>query len=259
MLKYQLLGSTDFGTNNIRGVGQHALINSVIKCGYKCAPRGIPTYETLGVTYNYPLGEVETREGGNPAIGIVEGVGLISSAKWEDVLKALCLVAPKTVEQGMFAGTMSDYAGRLAGFPFNINNYLDLTSRQAIGIISRHGEIGKDLPCTTSVQLRERDGRLHINVAMRSQDLFIGLPSDVLMWTLLGLYVCAVRSLMPGHLIFQVSAPHVYEKHAKRIDETIKTWKYEWGPLPLISRDELGNQLKEAKGKNWMPAGLTRS
>ena len=258
MLNYQLLGDKDSGANNMWGVGQRQLMNSVVKHGYKCAPRNKLTYEMLGLTYSCPLGEVEVREGGNPAIGVIEGVGLISSAEWDVVLEALKVVVPQAIEKGMFDGTMSDYAGRLAGFPFNIDNYLDLTGRQAVGIISRHGETGKNLPCTTSVQFRRRYKRLYVNVAMRSQDLFRGLPADILMWTLLGLYVCAVHNLLPGYLIFQVSAPHVYERHLERINEPTKIWKYEWGSMPLISRDELKNQLKNVTGKNWMPAGLSR-
>ena len=255
MLAYEL--HTDSVSWPSYGKGWLSLLRTIVDEGYVCNPRSLPTREVLALTYSLPLGRVEIREKGNPAIGVVEGVGIISGAPWYTVLSALTSVAPQTVASGMFSGSMSDYAGRLRGFPtYNLGGNRSLIDRQAIGILSRNEEYGTHLPCTTSVQFRERDGFLHVNVHMRSQDLFLGLPADTMMWTLVGLYVARQWGLMPGKLIFQVSAAHIYYKHVERVDEVVDEWEYMWQALILPTQLTLLESLPEAKGRSWKPSGL---
>ena len=254
MLKYNLQSDQSRVGS---GAGWKGLLASVSELGYDASPRKLPTKEVLSLTYSLPLGRLEMRDSGNPAIGIVEGVGVISGAPWHMVKAALARVAPKTVAAGMFDGSMSDYAGRLDGFPTSYTFGADvLADRQFIGILAKNKEQGIDLPCTTSVQLRSRSGALHVNVSMRSQDLFLGLPADTMMWTIVGLYMAKQWGLEPGRLTFQVSAAHIYNKHLSRIEEPISEWRYFWHQIRSL--ESLLESLQTASRKDWFPLGLSR-
>ena len=246
----------------VQGTGYSSLLKSVAAEGYKWWPRGLATREVQSLIYTLPLGSVEERVDGNPAIGIVEGIGVLANVPWLEVFNALKKVAPKTVTNGMFEGAMSDYAGRLRGFPFDLTRTNTPERlpihRQAVGMIARHGEYAKSLPCTLAVQLIERYDTLDLHVFMRSQDLFLGLPADTMLWTVVGTYYAAYTGLKLGKLIFHVSAAHIYEKHIGRIDTPVFTREYHWG-VPIVMPSNLQMQLYVAKGKNWIPTGLVRT
>jgi thymidylate synthase len=53
---------------------------------------------------------------------------------------------------------------------------------------------------------------------MRSVDLCLGLPSDIILYATLLLLVAKETGYLPGNLIFMMGDTHVYENH-------IETWK----------------------------------
>ena len=238
------------------GNGYASLLKAVDDLGYRCSPRGLPTVEAMSVSYRLPLGIVERREAGNPAIGVVEGTGIAAGAPWDEVLGALTAVAPKTVANGMFGGSMSDYAGRMNGKPLVYFKRKELEGRQAVGVIAKHGQTGQDAPCTLAVQFRKRSALLDVDVFMRSQDLFLGLPTDTTMWTVVGTYLAKCHKIAPGLLTFHVSAAHIYQKHLGRIEEPTVVEKYTWWAVPTPWK--LRSDLDFADDRLWMPAGIMR-
>ena len=43
----------------------------------------------------------------------------------------------------------------------------------------------KEVPCTTTMQFFQRDGRLHMAATLRSNDAYKGVPHDVFCFTML--------------------------------------------------------------------------
>jgi thymidylate synthase len=75
-----------------------------------------------------------------------------------------------------------------------------------------------DYPCTTSLQWLVRDGQLHMQVHMRSNDFWLGLPYDAFMFTQLQLTIASVLGLEPGAYRHSAASLHIYEKHFDKAD-----------------------------------------
>lgn len=66
----------------------------------------------------------------------------------------------------------------------------DHSSRQAVISLWRPSpHPSKNIPCTLSIQFLIRDGMLHAYVAMRSSDVWLGLPYDIFCFTCMAAYV----------------------------------------------------------------------
>jgi thymidylate synthase len=70
-----------------------------------------------------------------------------------------------------------------------------------------------DYPCTTSLQWFIRNGRLHMQTHMRSNDFWLGVPYDVFMFTQLQLTIAKILGIEPGTYRHSAASLHVYEKH----------------------------------------------
>jgi len=68
-------------------------------------------------------------------------------------------------------------------------------------------------PCFVSFQCFVEAGKLSMNVSMRSSDIVIGLPSDVLFHALLLRLLAAEAGLTAGDLTFQLGDTHIYTNH----------------------------------------------
>ena len=78
----------------------------------------------------------------------------------------------------------------------------------------------KDIPCTTSVQLLLRDGRLDMIVTMRSNDVWLGMPYDIFWWcTLLKILSCELECAM-GEYHHRAGSMHLYERNREAAQQT---------------------------------------
>lgn len=68
-----------------------------------------------------------------------------------------------------------------------------------------------DVPCTTTLQFHRRGSVLHMSVAMRSNDAYLGLPHDVFCFTMLQELVAAELKLDLGEYIHMVGSMHLYD------------------------------------------------
>jgi len=78
-----------------------------------------------------------------------------------------------------------------------------------------------DVPCTLSWQFVSRNGRLHMIVTMRSEDIWLGLPYDVFAFTTIQQAIAGELGLDVGAYYHQVGSMHLYAKHADAAHETV--------------------------------------
>lgn len=71
----------------------------------------------------------------------------------------------------------------------------------------------KDTPCTVAWHFQLRYGMLQLTVFMRSNDLWLGLPYDVLSFTTVQRMVAAILGCDVGTYFHVVSNLHVYDEH----------------------------------------------
>ena len=80
----------------------------------------------------------------------------------------------------------------------------------------------KDVPCNNWLSFRVgNDGRLHLNVATRSNDIIWGWSGiNTFEWSVLLAVVCALTGLAQGTIRYNITSLHLYERHfakARRI------------------------------------------
>lgn len=82
-------------------------------------------------------------------------------------------------------------------------------------------EPGKDIPCNNWLHFLPREGRLHLNVTTRSNDLMWGWSGiNAFEWTVLLHVVAGMTGFKVGTINFNISSLHLYERHwakARRI------------------------------------------
>lgn len=71
----------------------------------------------------------------------------------------------------------------------------------------------KNIPCPVGFTLSRTGNRVHMSVLMRSSDVYVGLPYDVMAYTLTLDAICASIGCLPGTLHFTLAHPHVYKPH----------------------------------------------
>ncbi len=149
----------------------------------------------------------------------------------------------ESAENNMIFG---GYGPRLFSWKGNqVENVVDLLrrkpySRQAViqlfdatDIVAAH----KDVPCTCTLQLMNRQSKLHMVVNMRSNDVYWGLPHDVFCFTMLQEIMARTLSVEVGTYKHTVGSLHLYKKHdgaAKRfLKEGWQATAPAMPPMPL--------------------------
>lgn len=76
-------------------------------------------------------------------------------------------------------------------------------------------------PCHLLAQFYVRQGTLDCMVTMRSVDVCLGLPTDVVLYAVLLLLVAQTVGLKPGRLAFSMGDTHIYHKHTEQVMEQL--------------------------------------
>lgn len=102
----------------------------------------------------------------------------------------------------------------------------DPLSRRAVipmyGTESEHHDFDvRDVPCTTSVEFRIREGRVNARFVMRSQDAILGMGNDLPTFSFLQEVVARLLELPLGTLTVSVGSFHVYERHFEMLGAMI--------------------------------------
>lgn len=93
------------------------------------------------------------------------------------------------------------------------------------------GTPAKNVPCPVGYTLSITAGQLHSTMLIRSSDLFVGLPYDVMGHALLMAAVARSLGVKLGTMTFTLAHPHLYEKHFDMLTECFQTGA---GPQPVI-------------------------
>ena len=83
-------------------------------------------------------------------------------------------------------------------------------------------------PCHLLAQFNVQDGRLDLIVYMRSVDVCLGLPADIVLYATLLALIAQTASYKPGRIAFMMGDTHIYSKHSEGAMEQISR-----DPLPL--------------------------
>ncbi|NRQ56337.1 thymidylate synthase [Brevibacillus sp. HD1.4A] len=83
------------------------------------------------------------------------------------------------------------------------------------------GSDSKDIPCNTSIMLKIRQGQLDMTVINRSNDLFLGVPYNVLMFYLLQVYLSKELKCMVGFQRHFTDSLHLYQRDLKKAKDIL--------------------------------------
>lgn len=199
----------------------------ILQHGRETAPRGEKTTEILGASFTIqnPTDSLPTGTGRGvvKALAATESLQLIGG--FHDPVK-LVRAAPH------FANYLDEDGRQRAPYgprtvdqlPLIIDRLVaDPDSRQAqvvIWQVEHDNVIGlHDYPCTTSMQWMIRDGQLHMQVHMRSNDFWLGVPYDVFQFTQLQQTLASVLGIEVGAYRHSAASLHIYEKHYDKVED----------------------------------------
>lgn len=200
------------------------LVNCVDAYGRSVTSRGLATRELIGVSIEFlepagvmlPIGvgrAVNGRLAAVEALQLMSGTGDVSllyraSPNYSDVL-----VRPDHAEYGA-------YGPRLR---YQLDSLVELLrrepdTRRAVLVIWREDDLTHDgdRPCTLTLQFLIRDDALHMIVTMRSQDVWLGVPYDVFMFSQLQRSLAQQLSATVGPYVHNVGSLHLYDRDFER-------------------------------------------
>lgn len=90
-------------------------------------------------------------------------------------------------------------------------------------------------PCYTGFTFVRVGSKLNMTVQMRSSDMFLGLPYDIIVCTLLLYEVAIFNELEPDRIGFQISDGHIYDNHIEAVNTYLSR---EILPLPTLYKSE---------------------
>jgi thymidylate synthase len=80
-----------------------------------------------------------------------------------------------------------------------------------------------DVACATSLQFLIRDGKLDATVCMRSNDVILGLPYDLFLFTFLQELLAAELRIEVGEYHHFASSLHLYKKHVRLAEAILQS------------------------------------
>lgn len=198
---------------------------TILMKGTEVSPRGEKTLEILGVslTVRDPIDTlpVGTGRGVVKALAATETLQLIGG--FHDPITLVKAAPHFAAYLGPDGHQRAPYGPRLVSqIPAAIQRLKDdPDTRQAqVAVWQPQLDLASDLhdyPCTTCLQWFIRDGKLHMQVHMRSNDFWLGLPYDAFQFTQLQLAIASYLGLEPGAYRHSAASLHIYEKHFDQV------------------------------------------
>lgn len=199
--------------------GYRALVKHVIEHGERSAPRGLKTLDANMTTIELPSTRlaVPTNIGRrlNMKIGAAETIHLIAGVS--DVVQL------DSASNGRFSQFTDD--GILQGaygprvfkqVPAALTRLAhDSSTRQAVISIWQPDELEydhRDTPCTLALDFRIINDKLCMYTVMRSNDLWLGLPYDIMMFTRLQSAMAWALGVRVGEYTHTALSLHLYER-----------------------------------------------
>lgn len=209
--------------------------------GSEVTVRGMKTKELEDVTFEFSSPHFcwtyGLRKSMKHVIGVAEAMQLIGA--FSDPVR-MCEIAPNMkafLDGGIFKGAYGIRAGA------QIDKIVELLkndpeTRQAV-ITLRDPyrdlfEKSKDVPCTIAMSFRIRNGKLNMTTHMRSNDLVWGFPYDVIQFCLLQMTIAEELGIENGTYTHHADSLHIYERHAKMMQECVSKFNDEANPQPKL-------------------------
>lgn len=228
----------------------YGLVQDLLKSGKEVSPRGLLTKEFVGYTstidmrwpvVTYPMRKLNYKFMAGEAWWILSGLRDVAS-----IAEFNSKIAQYSDDGETFFGA---YGPRIMGQIEGVVNTLldDPDSRQAVLTIWRENPPKtKDVPCTVAMQFMIRKGHLHVNVFMRSSDIWIGWCYDVFVFSMVAMYVIKRLTwlhnlrhndpsfdLRLGHLNLTAGSQHLYESNFAAAELIINQCSYDAPQLQL--------------------------
>lgn len=201
------------------------MLDDVIADGEVTSPRGMPTRELTFVGYHvrspltFPL-HVARRDF-RDAIGVMEGLSLVGEVSVPEVFTSRVKKFSDFMDGGIMWGA---YGARTHGQLGDAVELLqrDPDSRQAVmTFFDGRRDLNRDkrdIPCTVSAQFLLRDGRLDLGVSMRSNDLWLGTPYDLVQFSILQATVAQALGVEVGTYHHRAGSLHLYDRDIEKAE-----------------------------------------
>ena len=258
------------------------VLNKVAAQGIQRSPRRLKTRD-LGVTtivvhdLTQPVLPLHTGRKIGKAVAALEALQIIGGVSTPEPLLKVAPQFANYMEPGVdgqpayFHGA---YGLRVRGQLEAAINKLreDRDTRQAVITIwdpELDNQPGKrDYPCTVAIGLSIVDNQLNMNVLMRSNDAWLGLPNDVFVFTQLQWTIAHALEMQAGKYTHTAWSLHLYEHDLDKIDAVGPATVDAPQPLGLVCESFMGaralavtllnghdiytNSLKNEEGYEWI-------
>jgi hypothetical protein len=205
--------------------GWLAALRRVLRDGHPRAPRGMSTIEvdhgTTVIPISTPVVTASARRL-SYSFAAAEALAILAG---DDTVAALAPYNPNIAKYSddgvVFTGAYGPPV--VAQLPYVVGKLKeDPDTRQAVLTIWRpNPPPSKDIPCTLALAFGVRDRRLNAHAFMRSSDVWLGLPYDLLNFSVLAMRVTCLlnaeltteQRVVPGLLFLTAASSHLYEDH----------------------------------------------
>jgi len=219
----------EFILDNLRG-DYVELVRQVAFAGKTVETRGLATRELTAVTLVFPnilnpLLPVGVGRGVSSKLAAVEALQLISGVQRHDLIQKVTpnfdavLVDQQDPDYGAYGPRIVDQVGDCLDVLL-----ADPTTRRAVIAIWNEEDLTHDgdRPCTVFLQFLVRDNgygpALELHSHMRSQDVWLGVPYDIFMFTQLQHTVAYIMGLPVGQFVHHTTSLHMYETDLSKVD-----------------------------------------
>ncbi len=194
-------------------------VQTALQAGEPASPRGQAIREVWNYTchIDYPHLIPFEVPGRNlrQFIGAVEALQLVGQTHHPEIVTEGVKSMAKYANHGIFHGA---YGQRVFGQLQRVERLLqyDPDSRQAvISIYDGSRDLLQpvsDIPCTLTIQFYIRNGALGMRVSMRSNDVWLGLPYDLIQFAALQCAMADSLGIPAGVYTHTVGSLHLYDR-----------------------------------------------
>jgi thymidylate synthase len=206
------------------------LVRQVAFAGKTVETRGLATRELTAVTLIFndvtnPLLPIGVGRGVNSKLAAIEALQLISGVQRHDLIQSVTpnfdavLVDQEDPNYGAYGPRIIEQLGDCLDIL-----YRDPTTRRAVITIWNELDLthNGDRPCTVFMQFLVRDNgfgpALELHTHMRSQDVWLGVPYDIFMFTQLQHTAAYILGLPAGQFVHHATSLHIYETDLSKVD-----------------------------------------
>lgn len=229
------------------------LVDYLGEHGSSVRARGLATTELTAVTLIFPtptnpLLPIGVGRGVNLKLAAIEALQLISGIQRHDLIERATpgftrvLVDDRDPGYGAYGPRLVQQLGESL---YQLKN--DPSTRQAVLAIWNEADLKHhgDKPCTVFLQFLVRPNylghtSLELHTHMRSQDVWLGVPYDVFMFTQLQHTVAAALELPTGRYVHHTTSLHLYDRDLDAAERlTTPTGQVPTLPLGVVPAEKL--------------------